>query len=893
MDSERWQVVEPFLDRALELPSDEARSDWLAQLHAERPDVADEIRSLLLIQRAAAADRFLEHAVDLPGGRATAGQTIGAYKLVSPIGQGGMGSVWLAERSDGRFDRPAALKFLHVALAGRGEQRFKREGQFLGRLTHPHIANLLDAGISPEGRAYLVLEYVEGFHIDQYCDQHGLDVKARVRLFLDVLDAVAHAHANLIVHRDIKPSNVLVSTSGQVKLLDFGIAKLLEDDHGTADRTQLTREGRGPMTPEYASPEQVRGEVPTTGTDIYSAGAVLYKLLTGSSPHVFAGEGPGDLLAAIGSKDPAPASRLNRAVPRDLDYVLGKALRKEPGERYASVGAFADDLRAFLDWRPVSARSGSAWYRTRRLVRQYRLPLAAVALTIVALSVGLFIANHQRAMAQRRFVQVRQLANRFIELDEELRGIAGTTQVRSRIVSDSLQYLAALGSEIQGNRELALDIANAYVRVAHAQGDPTSSNLGQFAEAEASLEAAERFVQPIVAADPANARAVAIAAEVAHDRLKLIEHQGRRGAVLERAAGTAAVRVDALANVARREPSYAYAAAFFYGGVAGAYHSLRRFDDAVRTCRKALDLTDEFEPARRMRGNCVALTAIVLRDSGDLDGALKMARESVTLQEQRAAGGHSTSRENLANALFREGRILAALAENEPSAGRAEEALVVLRRALDISEEHATQDPHDGLSRGSVAKAALDIGNILRPRDPQVALAMYDKGLTRIREAQTSETTQRLEAMLLAMSSYAARALQRRNEAKDRIDTAFRRLRDLKLYPADRIEPWGEVDRTVRALADHYADVGPMDKAVATYQELLTKLMAWKLDIRNDIRDATCVSRTWLALGTLLRRAGRPDEAAALDARRIELANHWSQKLPGNMVIFRLISGPS
>jgi serine/threonine-protein kinase len=428
LDPERWQAVEPFLDRALAFPTDEARSEWLAQLQAEQPDVADELRSLLSIHRAAAEDRFLEHAIELPGGQAVPGQLVGAYKLVSPIGQGGMGSVWLAERSDGRFDRPAALKFLHVALAGRGEARFKREGRILGRLTHPHIANLLDAGVSPDGRAYLVLEYVEGLHIDQYCDRHNLDVKARVRLFLDVLDAVAHAHANLIVHRDIKPSNVLISTTGQVKLLDFGIAKLLEDEGDTGEQTQLTREAGVALTPRFAAPEQVAGGTITTATDVYALGNLLYVLLTGTHPAAGSLGSPAELYRAVVDREPrrpsdvVPGSR-RAALRGDLDTIVLKSLKKDPRERYSSVAALGSDLRRHLAHEPIAARPDSVAYRAAKFVRRNRTAVALSALAAIAIIAGMVGTLLQmRAARRQRDFAYRQLARaeRINHLDEFL-----------------------------------------------------------------------------------------------------------------------------------------------------------------------------------------------------------------------------------------------------------------------------------------------------------------------------------------------------------------------------------------------------------------------------------------------------------------------------------------
>src|SRR6202451_3707714 len=285
-----------------------------------------------------------------------------------------MGTVWLARRSDARFERQAAVKFVSIALAGRTtEERFKREGSILGRLTHPHIAELLNAGISSDGQPYLILEYVDGTTIDQYCDQHKLDLEARVRLFLDVLSAVAHAHANLIVHRDIKPSNVMVTTGGEVKLLDFGIAKLLEGEGQTGVATLLTHEGGSALTPQYAAPEQLTGQPVTTTTDVYVLGVLLYLLLSGRHPAGAGPHSPAELVKAVLDLEPPRASdavtsddssliaerrgttadKLRRELRGDLDTIVGKALKKSPQERYGSGTEFAEDLRRSLRGEPI------------------------------------------------------------------------------------------------------------------------------------------------------------------------------------------------------------------------------------------------------------------------------------------------------------------------------------------------------------------------------------------------------------------------------------------------------------------------------------------------------------------------------------------------------------
>jgi len=410
LSPDQWQALSPHLDEALEMTDDE-RSTWLSSLQRENPTLAYQLEILLREHRLLSEEGFLEaNALEWPAGPGLAGQILGVYTLVSQIGHGGMGTVWLAERSDGRFERRVAVKVLNIALMGKGgEERFKREGRILGRLTHPHIAELIDAGVSLAGQPFLVLEYVEGDHIDRYCDQNHLDVRSRVRLFLDVLRAVAQAHANLIVHRDLKPSNILVRTDGQAKLLDFGIAKLLECE-GQSGEAPLTLDGGRALTPEYAAPEQLKGEAVTAATDVYASGVLLYVLLTGQHP---AGAGPhtpaGLVKAILDTEPPRPSEivvrtltneeasvtnarrrgttsdKLAKLLRGDLDTIVAKALQKNPRERYASIKAFADDLQRYSRHEPISARPDAIAYRAGKFVRRHRNSVAAALLAMVAL----------------------------------------------------------------------------------------------------------------------------------------------------------------------------------------------------------------------------------------------------------------------------------------------------------------------------------------------------------------------------------------------------------------------------------------------------------------------------------------------------------------------------
>jgi eukaryotic-like serine/threonine-protein kinase len=471
LDPDRWLALSPHLDEALELTG-RAREIWLSSLRARDPLLAEELVELLAEHAALDNAAFLAHPqrqvvpslltastgsrTGVPAAQAEPaetssliGQTVGAYTLMSCLGHGGMGTVWLARRSDGRFQGLAAVKLLNASLVNRvGEERFAREGTILARLAHPSIAHLIDAGVSHGGQPYLILEYVQGEHIDLYCDSRSLGVETRIRLFLDVLAAVAHAHANLVVHRDLKPSNVLVRTdvsntgpSGpRVKLLDFGIAKLVEPDTAVGAEAMLSRHSGWAMTPAFAAPEQLTGGAVTTATDVYALGVLLYVLLGGRHPAGGALRSPADLISVVVDAEPPRLSevitrtpteheegaaetaarrgttpdRLQRVLKGDLETIVGTALKKEPRERYPSITAFADDLQRYLDQRPIRARPDSRTYRAAKFVHRNRVAVALVLLAVLALLAGLVgtITQARRAASQAALAhQQRQRAD--------------------------------------------------------------------------------------------------------------------------------------------------------------------------------------------------------------------------------------------------------------------------------------------------------------------------------------------------------------------------------------------------------------------------------------------------------------------------------------------------
>jgi serine/threonine-protein kinase len=393
LNADEWARLSPYLDEALELTGG-ARLSWLAALHDHEPEVAEELESLLALNAVNQSSAFLEHPpTRAAGDEALAGQTVGAYTLETPLGRGGMGSVWSARRSDGTFEGRVAVKLLdRRGLGPRVQEQIRREAGVLARLSHPNIARLFDAGARDNGQPYLILEYIEGERIDRYCDSRELPLIARLRLMLTVIDAVGHAHLQNIVHRDLKPSNILVTGEGAVKLLDFGVASLASDgaendELGRDDTTAAARSGEARsalsaptsmgMTLGYASPEQIRAEPVCAACDVYALGILLHQLVTGRHPHgLGAGVTPARLAQATLAEDvQRPSACLEsvaarRAVRGDLDAIILRATRRVMNERYPTATALAQDIRCFLDHRPVSARQSrqvaGAWRRWRR-----------------------------------------------------------------------------------------------------------------------------------------------------------------------------------------------------------------------------------------------------------------------------------------------------------------------------------------------------------------------------------------------------------------------------------------------------------------------------------------------------------------------------------------------
>jgi serine/threonine-protein kinase len=630
MSDETWHALSKYLDEALDLPDPE-RSVWLRRLREADPGFADKLAHLLEARAQPGYSEFLEAPLSALAGAADhttlIGKRVGAYIIEAEIGRGGMGSVWRARRDDGRYEGFVAIKFVHAARIGQaGDERFRVEGKLLGKLDHPNIGRLLDAGLLDGTQPYLVLEYFDGEQIDAYCERHELSVEARVKLFLDVLAAVGHAHSHLIVHRDLKPPNILITRDGSVKLLDFGIAKLLDaDDVSLA----LTQSRAVPLTPQYAAPEQLLGQPVTTATDIYALGLVLYVCLTGSHPVPARTRSHADLLRSVLTDEPPRPSEVAagagiepRALEGDLDNIIGKALKKNPSERYASAGAFADDLTRFLRHEPVSARADTLPYRLVKFARRNRgAVIAGVLVAIALIGVGIFaLINLFEARAQRDLAQYEAThAGAQSELTAFLLG-ESLSQAPREIVAQRLDRARTLihrrfADEPEIQADLLIGLSGRYIDAGDIKGGSDVMN-----EAEAI---SRRLNSPSLNADIACGKAQD-AVEVGN--LKLAHEQETIGLNNIRrltlvSPSMLAECAMATAYIAEREGNYAQATA----AMSDAMKSLRqahlertsRYTSIAHEYARSLTLAGDYRQAWAAEQSVMAIVKEVGRDDSD------------------------------------------------------------------------------------------------------------------------------------------------------------------------------------------------------------------------------------------------------------------------------------
>lgn len=524
--SERWKRIDSLFEQALEAPV------------AERPQFVraigdDELRCEVesLLNAHGQAGTFLDQRENFFSSESfeadvlSSGQIIDRYRIIREIGRGGMGAVFLAERADDEYRKQVAIKLIKRGTDTDSVLRhFRNERQILAGFEHANIARLFDGGTTQNGLPYFVMEYVEGKRLDDYCRESNLSILQRLELFRKICAAVSYAHQRLVIHRDLKPANIRVTADGEPKLLDFGIAKLL--DPGPAIEQTVTF--AAVMTPDYASPEQVRGENITTASDVYSLGVILYELLTDQKPYKIDNRISPDIVRAITEREPSkPSTALARSenpkskiqnpklLRGDLDNIVLMALRKEPERRYQSVEQFSEDIRRHLQQRPVLARKDTMGYRAAKFARRNTVGLVAAALVlfilvggIVATSWEAHIAIREKARAERRFNDVRRLANSVLfDYHDAIKALPGATKVRERLVKDALNYLDSLAGESHDDPALQRELAAAYERVGDVRGGESSGSLGDITGAVESYTKALRIREALFAVNPDDAQA--------------------------------------------------------------------------------------------------------------------------------------------------------------------------------------------------------------------------------------------------------------------------------------------------------------------------------------------------------------------------------------------------
>ena len=686
MNSGRWQRTKELLDQVLQLEASH-RANFLDHACADDSELRREVESLLASHEQAGTAFLAEPAADLsarpqPRPQPLQGRRIGVYQVVEEIGRGGMGEVYRAVRADGQYTKEVAIKLVRGGLDSRSvQERFLNERQILASLDHPNIARLLDGGTTDDGVPYLVMELIDGKPVDQYCDGQRLGITQRMQLFRQICAAVQFAHQRLVIHRDIKPSNILVTKEGVPKLLDFGIAKLVEPQQGT----QITMTQA--MTPEYASPEQIKGESITTATDVYSLGVVLYQLLTGHSPYPGDTSSPLKLARAVCDTDPKPPSamiaageaddgnqaqadtpslasrlgekgetKLHRRLAGDVDNIVLMALRKEPARRYASVEQFTEDIRRHLEGLPVLATKGSWSYRARKFVVRNKAAAAGTAAAILALAVGLAlalreakiarqqaeIARVQKARAEKRFDDVRQLSDSLIfEVHDAIQNLPGATPARKLLLDRALEYLDSVSKDAAGDPDLQRELAWGYQRIAVVQGNNSESNLGDPDAAIASDRKSLALFEAVAKANPDNTI----------DQLNVaMMHRILSFSSLGTAAGRDDLKqaMDITEWLLRRDPgnpkiiserSIEYQNLGFshdaMGDRPGGLDAYRKYYEMRR---EILRTTPQYHGIRRSVGVSTVLLGSALARMGSRDEALKLVEEGIGFLESEPKG---------------------------------------------------------------------------------------------------------------------------------------------------------------------------------------------------------------------------------------------------------------
>jgi serine/threonine protein kinase len=706
-----------------------------------------------------------------------AGAQIGPFQVEREIGRGGMGAVYLAQQNDNHYHRQVAIKIIKRGMdSDEIVRRFRNERQILANLTHPNIAGLYSGGTTDAGLPFFVMEYVAGKPINEYCEARDLSIEDRLKLFRTVCSAISYAHQNLVIHRDLKPSNILVTDAGVPKLLDFGIAKLLKAD----DEAALTETMLRVMTPEYASPEQARGERMTTASDVYSLGVVLYELLTGHRPYRLKNRLPHEIAQIIservperpstaisrveempegaastttmhstGKSCPAELAKLRRSLRGDLDNIVLMAMRKDPARRYQSVEQFSEDIRRHLERLPVRARKDTFDYRTSKFIRRNRLGVAAAAVVILVLLAGILATRWEARRAERRFNDVRALANSFLfEFDDSIKDLEGATPARELVVRRSLQYLDSLAQESANDPALQLELAIAYERIGSIQGNSYYSNLGDTEGALRSYRTSVALLERIATTTSdqrALRRQLAASYSGLADMLYVKNELQEALANYDKAVGLLrGVSDEDPANEdLRNDLAILYSHLGDLKGIPGG-SNLGDTQGALAAHRESLRLRQELATSKPTKhewqfevASGLSSVGFLTNATGDTEGASEMLRQSIAMLEGLAASEPNNARYHmeLLTEYMRFGSVLY-------DDGRYAEAADFARRTIKRLDATAAGELENSLTLYNLAMALNFLGrNLTQLGDVKGALEAHARALTINKKLLNSDPT--------------------------------------------------------------------------------------------------------------------------------------------------------
>jgi eukaryotic-like serine/threonine-protein kinase len=821
---QRWKQIEALFEQTLGLLPD--RRPAFLQKHCDGDDeLRREVQSMLDFH--ARAGSFIDEPslfvateeTEERDAAVTSGQLIGSYRVVREIGRGGMGAVYLAERADEQYQKWVAIKLVKRGMDTDSVLRhFRNERQILASFDHPNVARLLDGGATEDGLPYLIMEYVEGLPIDSYCETHDLALNERLQLFREVCAAVIYAHRHAVIHRDIKPSNILVTSDGAPKLLDFGIAKILQP--GAAIEASATMPGLRLLTPEYASPEQLQGKPVTTATDVYSLGVVLYQLLTGQKPYRLKTGTPEEISHAITEQEPARPSiavaKTNESsishivhpklLRGDLDNITLKALRKEPERRYPSVEQFSEDIRRHIEARPISARKDTIQYRAAKFVQRNRVATAAAIIVFLSLVGGIIattwearraraeevVAKEEKKRAERRFNDVRHLAHSVLfDYHDAIKDLPGATRVRERLVKDALVYLDSLASEAEGDPALQRELAGAYDRIGDVRGQAYRANLGDRAGAMDSYLKALRIREALATANPKDVQSQC---ELAESHRKIgwqlmdtaegaegLEHL-RKAVELDReltAENPENVDLQYQLSVAQSELGMALHDRGDLRGALDQYHRALALQEKLpadhppdRKYRRALSRT--YDAIGRALGM-----------AGDIAGALEANHKGLVIEEEAVADDptNGTYRRGLEISYSNDGYYRDRLGDKRG-------AVESYRKSIAISEQLVVADPSDTSASDDLAQEYQQVADSLAAMgDNAQALLNYRKSLKLFDNVLVNAPEDLRRRLLLAISRAGVGKMQARlgegASAVEECRTTVSLLRETREDPAN------------------------------------------------------------------------------------------------------------